>query len=122
MVAHAGWTVTDLSPAGSTYSNAAGVSNGQQVGDVEIGGGLGASLWSGTSASWMDLGALSPTYGDTSAQSVWSQGNTTYVGGYGYDADRNAHALLWTQTNSTPAPAALVMFAVGALARRRRNR
>jgi len=54
------WTGTsasflDLNPCGSTYSNAWGVFNGQQVGCVEYGGTLYACVWNGAPASCANL-------------------------------------------------------------------
>jgi hypothetical protein len=45
----------DLHPAGSTYSGALAVSDGQQVGRAGFGVHTHASLWSGTADSWVDL-------------------------------------------------------------------
>lgn len=53
-LAVAQWTVTNLHPAGSSYSRAHGVSGNQQVGVARIGTDR-ASMWSGTPESWTNL-------------------------------------------------------------------
>ncbi|HVZ94911.1 MAG TPA: hypothetical protein VG797_10410, partial [Phycisphaerales bacterium] len=53
--AQAQWTVTVLHPAGATSSQALGVSGGQQVGNAGVAFLAHASLWNGTSGSWIDL-------------------------------------------------------------------
>jgi len=78
--AFAGWTVVNLHPAGATYSEAWGVSGGQQVGEADG----HAGLWSGTAGSWVDLHALLPAgvYYESSAQSVDVSAGETWVAGY----------------------------------------
>jgi hypothetical protein len=95
------WTGTaasavDLSPAGTTFSEAWGVGGGQQVGfdevPTETGRTSNAILWTGTAASAVDLnpnGIISSVaYGTNGTQQV----------GSGYDAGGNSHALMWSGT------------------------
>jgi hypothetical protein len=64
-----------------------------------------AGVWMGSAGSWVDLSKFLPTYGgsteawyETYATSVWSDGLTLYVSGYGENfADPETHALLWTR-------------------------
>ena len=89
--ASAGWTVTNLHPAGASYSRAFGVSDGQQVGGAYVDGKYRASLWSGTAESWGNLhpaGASSSyAYGVSGGQQV----GYALVGG-------DIHASLWSGT------------------------
>ena len=48
-------TWVDLSPAGTVYSEALGVKDGQQVGYSYVGSTLNASLWNGSAESWVNL-------------------------------------------------------------------
>ena len=95
----------DLHPAGASESVALGTSGTQQVGAARVedvvGGVYRASLWSGTAASWVDLHSLLPggpsAWRDSSAESIWSDGTTTYVAGSGHNlATGRGEALLWT--------------------------
>lgn len=89
--------MVDLNPAGSSFSNAYGVHNGQQVGFANINFVDRAGLWSGTAASWVDLNAfLPPTLVGSYARTIWSSGGTTYVAGSGFDAQSGQEvAVLW---------------------------
>jgi len=116
-VRHAGlWSGTadswvDLHPAGATSSEAYSICGAYQVGYVTFGDPLGsqtASLWSGTAASWENLSlALTGSWSNTVAQSVWSDGTTLYIAGSGHNngAGRD-EALLWSRPIQ-PCPADL---------------
>jgi hypothetical protein len=55
--AHAQWTVTNLHPAGAVQSRAWSVRGGQQVGQAFYPIGIShAAIWSGSAASFVDLG------------------------------------------------------------------
>jgi hypothetical protein len=102
---HAGlWSGTaaswvDLHPAGATSSEAYSVSGAYQAGYANFGASQTASLWSGTAASWEDLSlALTGSWSNTVAQSVWIDGATLYVAGSGHNNTRNRdEALLWSR-------------------------
>jgi hypothetical protein len=65
--AEAQWSVTNLHPSGASFSIARGISGGQQVGEVGLGGTTRAALWLGNAASFTDLhpigATLSSAYG-----------------------------------------------------------
>lgn len=101
----------DLHPAGHFSSVAYDVYDGIQVGSVTNANGLSrASLWRGTSESWEDLSmALSGEWGDSGASSIWSDGDTLYVGGYGLNLlTGNDEALLWSRP--VPEPTSYLFF------------
>ena len=89
----------DLNPAAASESAAYGAGGGQQVGAAQVGGEFHASLWSGTAASWVDLSASLPDgLENATATGISTDGNFTYVSGYGINILRNRYeALLWTQ-------------------------
>jgi probable HAF family extracellular repeat protein len=77
---------------------AVGIGGGQQVGSVQVYGYYHASLWNGTSESWMDL--HSPLFQhtaafDTDGLTQVGQG-TPYVNGF-----MVSHALLWRGSANT---------------------
>jgi hypothetical protein len=127
---HAGlWSGTaaswvDLHPAGATRSVAFATSGTQQVGYAIVNGVTRPSLWSGTADSWVDLSSfLTGSWGsDTIAQSIWTDGSTVYIAGYGFNnLTQRREALLWTQV--IPAPSAVALLGLGGpvvLQRRRR--
>ena len=92
--ASAGWTVTNLHPAGAGWSVALGVSGGWQIGYANVGGKNHASLWSGTAETWVDLNpaGASDSYGK--GVSGGQQVGYADVGGYW-------HASLWSGTASS---------------------
>ncbi|QOJ18516.1 MAG: hypothetical protein HRU76_13370 [Phycisphaeraceae bacterium] len=55
-------------------------------------------MWSGTANSWVDLSTfLTGSWGYTYAESIWSDGTTIHVVGYGFNnATQRTEALLWT--------------------------
>ncbi len=106
----------DLNPAGGTQSAIHDAFGGQQAGWASVGGGgTRASLWSGTAASWEDLSlALSGSWINTVANSIWSDGTTTYVAGSGFNLARSEpEALLWTRV--VPEGGTVGMFGIAAL-------
>lgn len=116
---------SDLNPTGATFSTAYGTYSGLQAGMSTVGGVDRASLWLGTAASWIDLGAFVPSiYTATTANSVWTDGSTTIVAGWGFNSNSGQEeALLWT--NVVPEPSALTVMAAGVLAgvfKRRKSR
>jgi len=90
----------DLHPEGSSESTAYGLYAGQQVGIAVFDGVGRASLWSSTAQSWEDLSiALSGSWGDTEAHSIWSDESTTMVVGIGLNnTTGRREALLWTRS------------------------
>ena len=89
--ASAGWTVTNLHPAGARYSWAYDVSGGQQVGHAGVGGTIHASLWSGTAESWVDLHPAGTSYSAAYGISGGQQVGNAHWGSWG-------HASLWSGT------------------------
>lgn len=86
-LASAQLTIVDLQPAGSTYSQAIGVRDGQQVG----GSSQGACLWTGTAASWVNLTPAGINYAFARAVAGGQQVGNAEVGGA-------AHACMWNGT------------------------
>ena len=95
---------------------------GQQVGWAIVGGVFRASLWSGTAVSWEDLSmALTGSWGDTEASSIWSEGSTIYIAGNGFNnTSGRGEALIWT--TPVPAPGAGALLGLGGLVFTRRRR
>jgi len=89
----------DLHPAPATDSFAESVHGDFQVGKAQVAGRYRASLWKGPAESWEDLSqALTGSWDQTFAQSVWSDATTLYVAGYGMNMDtRLQMAILWTR-------------------------
>jgi hypothetical protein len=107
---HAGlWTGTaaswvDLHPAGATSSEAYSISGRYQAGYATFGTSQTASFWRGTAASWENLSlALTGSWSNTVATSVWSDGTTLYVAGSGHNNSANRdEALLWSRPLPPP--------------------
>lgn len=110
----------DLSPTGATESSASGIFGDWQVGHSVFGGGSHASLWNGSDDSWVDLSmSLTGSWGDTYAQSIWSDGTTTCIAGYGFNVTTQRNeALLW----SVPAPGSATPLGLAGLIAMRRRR
>lgn len=89
--AFAGWEVTYLHPAGSTQSQAQGVSAGQQAGSAYVGGIPHAVLWSSTAESWLDLEPAGYDSSIARGISGGQQAGVAYTGGA-------VHAGLWNGT------------------------
>ena len=94
-----GYEAVVLEPSGFLWSEAFGVSAGQQVGEGTYGGGATginthALLWSGTPESYVDLNPSGFSYSYAAGVSAGQQ-----VGwGGGTAAGNNTHALLWSGT------------------------
>jgi hypothetical protein len=87
--------VTDLHPAGFTWSLAAGVGDGEQVGHGVKGNSLHALLWNGSN----DAIDLQPVGFASSSATATSNGKQ--VGwGSGIPTGNKLHALLWYGSNS----------------------
>ena len=85
-------TFTNLHPAGAVESVAYAISGGQQAGFTTLVGPVrGASLWSGTAASWVNLHPAGSTYSIASAISGGQQAGYAIVGGV-------TRASLWSGT------------------------
>jgi hypothetical protein len=89
----------DLHPAGADLSSALGTSGTQQVGYAKIAGVYHAALWSGTAASWEDLSlALVGSWGDASANAIWSDGQQIFVTGAAVNKTTGqTEAILWSK-------------------------
>lgn len=114
----------DLNPAGASSSIAYATTGGQQAGYANFGGNAHAGIWSGTAGSFMDLGtSLGAAFGDSYAQSIWTDGSTTLVAGMAYPIGVGfTRAILWT---IVPEPSSLSLAVVslaglGILRRHRR--
>lgn len=75
----------DISPPGSVgTSEVYDASGGQQVGIAWMNDRYRASLWSGTSQSWVDLSAFLPAeYTESRANGISTDGVNTYITGFG---------------------------------------
>ena len=98
------WTGTpgswvDLHPSGSGTSRAQAVANGQQVGIASFGGRGMAAIWTGSASSYVNLHAYLPaTFIQSQAESIWSQGDSTYISGVAIDAVTELPvAVMWTK-------------------------
>jgi hypothetical protein len=120
----------DLNPAGAAGSLAYATDGTEQVGsslfyEVSNTGPAfveHASLWNGTADSWVDLSTYLPgTWANTYAESIWSDGTTTYIAGWGNGHTEGAgvEALLWTRTVPEPSTAALLCIGGLAVVRKR---
>lgn len=95
LLANAEWTVVRLNPQGSGGSEALGVGGGQQVGYTQINTASGASLWTGTPGTYVNLhpftnDGTSSAYDTDGAVQVGYVAHPTYGG--------KAHAALWQGT------------------------
>jgi len=90
----------NMNPAGGTRSEIFDVSDGYQVGAARFNGSSfdTAALWTGTPESYIDLhAALDATWTASAASSVWIDGTTLNIGGWGTNSvSGNREALLWT--------------------------
>ncbi|MFN7395582.1 MAG: hypothetical protein ACK5UW_01350 [bacterium] len=101
--AHAQWSVTNLHPAGATYSYASAASGGRQAGYLEDLGGVNrASLWSGTAASLVDLHPAGSTFSFAYAISGGQQAGYAYVGGVFRASLWSGTAASWVDLNPDP--------------------
>jgi hypothetical protein len=96
------WTGTaaswsDLHPAGAEHSVLRGVHSSVQVGYTIVGEKRRAGMWSGTIFSWVDLHAYLPSrFVESHAESVWRDGGTSYVVGWGRDKTTGrTEAMMW---------------------------
>ncbi len=98
--AHAQWTVTNLSPAGSTFSQATSVNGGQQAGYSRDASGLfHAGMWSGTAASWIDLNPPGATQSSVYAMSGAQQAGYARVDGFYHAGFWTGSAASWVDLN-----------------------
>ena len=89
------WTVTNLHPAGATYSRALGVSGFQQVGHATIDGQPHASLWTGSAQSWIDLNPPGAVRSE-----CWDVDRGRQVGSVQIETGMN-RAALWSSTRDS---------------------
>lgn len=85
--AHGQLSIFDLQPAGASSSQATGVRDGQQVG----GSNLGASLWTGTAASWINLTPGGVNYAFVRGVAGGQQVGNAEISGVN-------HAVMWSGT------------------------
>jgi hypothetical protein len=86
------WTVVNLHPVGAVDSYTYYGSGGQQVGQVTIGSETHASLWNGSSASWVDLNPAG------ASESVANDAEAGVQYGYASVAPGVPHASMWLGT------------------------
>lgn len=123
------WTGTptswiDLTPAGADSAEAYGVTGSFQTGFVYFGTTPFASVWSGSSQSWLNLHQFLPSgYMSSRAYSIVETPTQLIVGGYAVNtAGTEAHAVMWSMPVPEPATLAGVSFAALLfLGRRRRS-
>lgn len=119
-------SVVDLHPGIGVQSFANAVSDGYQVGyinlTVESSEDDIAVLWNGTADSWVNLHAfLSAEYRYSRAESIVVEGNTIFVSGYAFNSiEQRNEAMMWISV--IPAPSTLPLLALGGLAAARRRR
>lgn len=96
----------DLTPEGATESWGQDVHAGRQAGYARFDGVYHAGIWSGSAESWEDISlALTGSWGNTYANGVWSDANTIYVVGSGFNVQSGRNeALLWSRPIAPPAP------------------
>lgn len=92
--AAAQWTVINLHPSGASYSYAAGMDVGTQVGEIGTGTSSHASLWHGTPASCVDVNPIGAAGSYLTDSSGGQQVGTAFVDYFG----GTAHAGLWSGT------------------------
>lgn len=98
-VAPAQWTMSILTPPGTSQPEARGVGDGQEAGWTVNGGATHAVLWTGSAVSWVDLNPVGSTFSQCYG-----------VGGGQQVGTSNNRASLWSGTaaswvNLTPAGA-----------------
>lgn len=101
----------DLHPDGACASSAHAVFDGMQVGEVLldencIAQNNHAALWQGSPSSWTDLHEFLPSsFARSTARGIWSDGQTVYITGWGYNgASFKDEALLWSRPIVPPPP------------------
>jgi hypothetical protein len=112
----ADYTAVILNPSKFIYSDATGISGGQQVGFgasfVTTGGQGHALLWSGTAASYLDLHQYLPA-GYISSQAFGIDGDGNIVG-LANTINEDAYAVLWRNDPvAVPVPGALALGSLG---------
>ena len=95
----------DLNPEGATWSSASSIHGNKQVGYSWGPNGQGACVWSGTADSVVYLDHAGEQY--TLATGVYTDGNETWVSGYGYSfapdySSWEMKAMLWHYSNEAP--------------------
>jgi hypothetical protein len=107
----------DLHPAGAAWSEAHATIDTMQTGFAVFDSYRHGILWFGSATNYIDLQlALGPTYRESQAESVWTDGNTILVAGSATDFPGAAHPMLWTLTVPEPSLASLLGLAMAALA------
>ena len=89
------WVVTNLHPAGATESRGLAVRSGMQVGTANFAGLRHAGLWTGSSATWVNLTPAAVQ--NSTASGIYGNQQVGYIifsGGV-------YHAVLWS---GAPAP------------------
>jgi hypothetical protein len=90
-LARAQWTVINLHPAGALWSQASGISAGQQVGYARFNASVHAALWTGSAASFVDLQPAGASESFALCVDGGQQVGEVIIGGV-------PHASLWTGT------------------------
>lgn len=123
------WTGTaeswvNLHPGVGVRSYATAVSDGYQVGYIELEDNFTnhAGIWNGTAASWVNLHEfLSAEYDSSDADGIFVDGNTIFVSGTAFNTlEQRYEAVMWVSVIPAPSAAPLLALAGLACARRRR--
>ncbi|HYE62181.1 MAG TPA: hypothetical protein VD997_09305 [Phycisphaerales bacterium] len=100
------------------------IHQGRLAGEMHVGAHRHATMWNSATSSPEDLATvLTGSWAETIATGIWSDGQTIFVTGYGFNTTRNRNeALLWTRP--VPTPATSLVAAAGLMlhgGRRRRS-
>jgi hypothetical protein len=100
-------SIVNLHIPAATTSYAWNVFGDQQVGQVVINGKFHASLWHGSADTWVDLHeCVPPEFSISQARDIWSDGELTYVVGFGFNmSTQREEALMWIGHNQCGCPA-----------------
>jgi hypothetical protein len=112
-------THVDVNPSGAGGSVIWGAYGDRQVGRAFLSG-WKAGIWSGTSASFVNLHTFLPSgYSQSEAFAVWTDGSSTRVTGWAFNiAESRNEAVVWT---AVPEPATIASLSLGVLALMRRR-
>lgn len=106
------------------YSEALATNAAFQAGHATVPGlGLTASLWSGSAATWEDLGAwLGDGFTSSTATAVWQDPSTLYVGGLARNSATGLNeAVLWRRPLPSPGAISLLLAVPFTIHCRRRH-
>jgi len=99
-LACAQWSLIDLHPAATAYSECYAAQPGRQLGRSSVGGQYHASAWSDTAGSWVDLNPANAAYSFGWALAGGRQVGSAYLGDL-HAGTWNGTAASWTDLNPT---------------------